>query len=75
MYNEHYTHQDLTRAITDKTMSNIQRYAILAYFGYTPHEIQQVYHNLAIADSQEEEIKQKVETIVNTTINSIFNKF
>ena len=75
MYNNLYTKNDLIHAINNKDMSSLQRYSILAYYGFEPHEIQQVYHNLAISDSQEEQIKQDVENIVNTTINNILNKF
>lgn len=45
----------MARAITDTTMSSVQRYAILNYFGYTNYEIKQVYHDLSIAVSQEED--------------------
>ena len=75
MYNNFFTRNDLIEAINNKDMSNMQRYSILAYYGFEPHEIQQVYHNLAIAGSQEEQIKQQVENIVNTTINNILNRF
>lgn len=75
MYNNIYTKADLLEAINNKDMSSLQRYSILAYYGFEPHEIQQVYHNLAISDSQEEQIKKDVENIVNTTINNILNKF
>ena len=75
MYNNLYTKNDLIQAINNKDMSSLQRYSILAYYGFEPHEIQQVYHNLAISSSQEEQIKRDVENIVNTTINNILNKF
>lgn len=70
MYN-FYTRADLLEAINNKDMSSMQRYAILSYYGFEPHEIQQVYHNLAIADSQEEQVKKQVETIVKDTIKNI----
>lgn len=83
MYNKIYTKADLLEAINNKDMSSLQRYSILAYYGFTPYDIRQIFHNLSKATSQDEQaskqqeqqVKKQVEKIVENTINDINKKF